>query len=304
MNVRNRAIGKVFISYSHADKRFARRIARQLEQNGYEVWLDEKELVAGDPLSQSISEAITTAEVVLAIVSADAARSKWLKYELNHATGRMVQGQCRVIPVVIDDHKLPAEVAGLLYADFRSSFKHGMNSVLTALSHEVARRPKYFYQLMDDAVSDIIGSIGHASTMTEYSPASDSYQFASVLVPENGGHFRIEAVYDTEDSYGLKNTPLDNKFWSEYTEINSQRRETFFVLVSKRPIGFELDYVHEDEPKIGVKSFPSYDDEIENCWAIVVDMSDTPDSDGQRRLLRMAKDCLVDVAQKLRHSTE
>ena len=298
MNTRNRVIGKVFISYSHADKRLARRIAKRLEQNGYDIWLDEKEILAGDPLSQSISEAVTTAQVVIFVVSANAVRSKWLKFELNQATGRMVQGKCRVIPVVIDDHKLPAEVAGLLYADFKTSFKNGMNSVLTALSHEVAKRPQMFYQVIDEIVREIFGSIGYVTTLVDYSPASDDYEVVSVLILKNGENIKIDAVYDTESDYGSSKTPLDEKYWSQYTEINSQRNEPFFLLVSERPVSFELDEFYECERKIGIKSFPSNDVDFENCWAVVVDVSDAQEADERRRLLKLAKNCLEKIANE------
>ena len=208
------------------------------------------------------------------------------------------QGQCRVIPVVIDDSNLPLEVGGLLYADFRNSFKHGMSSILTALSHEVATRPKAFYQIMDDAVSVVFGSIGYVSTVTEYSSASDDYESVRFTIPVDGSDIRFDAVYDTVPDYGNEQEPIDDRFWSEYTIINAQRDETFFLLVSERPIGFELDSIYESEPKIGVKTFSSYSNAIEKCWTVVVDVSTTKKSEEQHDLLRNAKACLVQLAHK------
>ena len=46
-----------------------RRLARRLKKANYEIWLDEHELVAGDPLSAKIAEALRLARVVLVVVS-------------------------------------------------------------------------------------------------------------------------------------------------------------------------------------------------------------------------------------------
>src|SRR4051794_15219003 len=110
-------LGKVFISHSSKDKPFVRRLARRLEKEGFGIWLDERELVAGDALGKKISEALDSARAVLVVASKISVDSKWLGFELNKATSRMVKGECRVIPVIAEECELPAEVGGLLYAD-------------------------------------------------------------------------------------------------------------------------------------------------------------------------------------------
>lgn len=116
-------LGKVFISHTAADKPFVRRLAARLEKSHFPVWLDEHDLIAGDPLPESIGKALQAAKVVLVVVSKASVASKWLRYELNVATERMIKGECRVIPIVIDETPLPAEVRGLLYADCRKGLE-------------------------------------------------------------------------------------------------------------------------------------------------------------------------------------
>jgi hypothetical protein len=128
--------GQVFLSHSSVDKSFVRKLTHRIEKEGFRVWLDEKKLIAGDPLGKTISEALDRASVVLVVVSKASVKSRWLSFELNKATERMVKGECRVIPVVIEKIELPAEVKGLMFADFTSSFKLGFKAVLTALQHE------------------------------------------------------------------------------------------------------------------------------------------------------------------------
>src|SRR5262245_21104097 len=172
--------GQVFLSHSSADKPFVRKLAHRLEKEGFSVWLDEKKLIAGDPLGKTISEALDRASVVLVVVSKASVKSRWLSFELNKATERMVKGQCRVIPVVVEKIDLPAEVK-LMSADFTSSFKFGFRAVLTALQHEARRKlsDSSFLRRADATVTEVFGHISFGSTLGEY----ESIDFEEVYLP-------------------------------------------------------------------------------------------------------------------------
>src|SRR5947209_7418391 len=58
----------VFISYAHEDVSLARAIQERLEDQGFEVWIDEGALRAGDSLIQSIATAIHEMEFVVALI--------------------------------------------------------------------------------------------------------------------------------------------------------------------------------------------------------------------------------------------
>jgi len=96
-------LGRVFISHTAADKPFVCRLAARLEKSHFQVWLDEHNLIAGDPLPESIGKALQAAKVILVVVSKASVAPTLLRYELNVATARMIKGECRVIPVVIDE---------------------------------------------------------------------------------------------------------------------------------------------------------------------------------------------------------
>lgn len=122
MAIEKHLIGKVFISHSSIDKAFVRRISRRLQKDGYQVWLDEKELVPGDKLAESVSKALDSSSVVLVIVSSAAIKSKWLAFELNKATQKMIEGRCRVIPIIKEKAHLPPGSAGASVCRFHRFF--------------------------------------------------------------------------------------------------------------------------------------------------------------------------------------
>ena len=80
-------LGKIFISYSSKDKKFVRRLANAIEKEGYKVWLDEKEIIAGDYLPKKIGKAIKSSKVIIVVLSKNSIFSKWVQYEIISSYG-------------------------------------------------------------------------------------------------------------------------------------------------------------------------------------------------------------------------
>lgn len=107
---------KIFLSYSTRDKHFVRRLAGDLDRAGLEVWLDERELRAGDDLG-AIEAAIHGAGVLVVVVSLASAGSAWVEREIEMAESKAL----RVFPVLLEDvpGRWADRVARLAPADFR-----------------------------------------------------------------------------------------------------------------------------------------------------------------------------------------
>ena len=54
-----------FISYSHADKRFAHMLHNTLQAHGIRCWLDEKQLLPGDDLYEQVDRGIRLSDKIL-----------------------------------------------------------------------------------------------------------------------------------------------------------------------------------------------------------------------------------------------
>lgn len=83
---------EIFISYGRADQDFAARVAETLRDDGYRIWWDDH-LPAHRAYSEVIQERLEQARAVLAIWSADSARSQWVRAEADFArnAGKLVQ---------------------------------------------------------------------------------------------------------------------------------------------------------------------------------------------------------------------
>ncbi|HEX2621736.1 MAG TPA: TIR domain-containing protein, partial [Phototrophicaceae bacterium] len=76
---------RVFISYSRRDKNFAERLARDLSDAGLDVWIDFRQIHAGEMWQEEIFRGLQRAEMVIVILSPDAVASYWVKREVNTA---------------------------------------------------------------------------------------------------------------------------------------------------------------------------------------------------------------------------
>ncbi len=76
----------VFISYARPDEAQAKRVAEALQQLGYRVWRDD-ELPAHRAYAEVIEERLRNAKAVVALWSAEAARSQWVRAEADAARG-------------------------------------------------------------------------------------------------------------------------------------------------------------------------------------------------------------------------
>lgn len=74
-----------FISYSHADKVFARRLHDQLQGRGIRCWLDEHQLLPGDDIYERVDQGIKLWDKVLLCASKDALTSWWVDNEIDAA---------------------------------------------------------------------------------------------------------------------------------------------------------------------------------------------------------------------------
>jgi hypothetical protein len=74
-----------FISYSHTDESFARRLHDQLQGRGIRCWLDEHQLLPGDDIYEQIDRGIRFWDKVLLCCSRASLTSWWVDNEINKA---------------------------------------------------------------------------------------------------------------------------------------------------------------------------------------------------------------------------
>ena len=91
---------QVFLSYSGADRDFARQLASQLSKRGYDVWDSSDQLFPGDNWHLKIGEALQESKAMVVLLSPDSMKSQWVRREIEYALGdRNYKG--RLFPVLV-----------------------------------------------------------------------------------------------------------------------------------------------------------------------------------------------------------
>ena len=104
----------IFISYSHADEELRRQLDVHLaalrRQGVVDIWHDRK-ILAGEEFANEIDGALSTANIILLLVSADFINSDYcFSIEMTEALQRHERHEAVVIPVILracDWHDLP-----------------------------------------------------------------------------------------------------------------------------------------------------------------------------------------------------
>jgi len=280
-------LGKIFISYSSKDKDFVSKLASEIENQGYSIWLDEKELIAGDYLPKTVGKAIETSKVSIIVLSRHSISSKWVQYEISQATSRMIKGQMRLIPVLIDDTVMPPELTGLVFVDFRKSFDEGLRKVSTALDHEASKydlrkitKEPTFWELIEDILKRTFDSKGFGSIMGEYK----SLDYNTVALGE------IDIGYEIVSSYGYKRA-LSQQWWDEFSDVIAQLGLAYFLVVTGRPVIFQTaKSLEHEEDRVLLQDVPSPFVDLECTKVVIVDLSQLDNPDDYAFLIENAKE--------------
>ncbi len=122
----------IFLSHSHADKDFVNKLAKDLKGAGYYVWTDYAEIKIGDSLIEKIREGIDKVDYVGVVISRNSINSEWVKKEVDIAMTQEIEGRrVKVLPILLDDVKLPGFLESKKYADFKSEslYKKSLNEI-------------------------------------------------------------------------------------------------------------------------------------------------------------------------------
>ncbi len=108
---------KVFISHASEDKdRFVIDFAGRLQAQGIDAWLDRWEMLPGDSLVDKLfEEGIHSATAVVIVLSTNSVDKPWVREEINAAFVKHVDGGTKLIPIVLDDCRVPACLASTLW---------------------------------------------------------------------------------------------------------------------------------------------------------------------------------------------
>lgn len=143
----------VFISYSHKDEVFARRLGKELLANNVKVWMDSWGIGVGASIMHTVQDEIKGTRFGCVVLSKNFVESEFCKREIAALFHReLKEKQVIILPVLIDDCEIPSLFVDKRYVDFRSGFEKGFAELLGAVlpyyrvegCGKISRDDKYF----------------------------------------------------------------------------------------------------------------------------------------------------------------
>ena len=131
----------VMVSYNwKTGKECANDLYKVLTENGYRVWIDEKNM-AGD-LESEMAKGVANSEIVLLLISEEYERSHNCIREYTHANS------CRkiIIPIQVENYlppsssKLALIISGKIYYQLYENKEKNMKSILKEIENLIGKR--------------------------------------------------------------------------------------------------------------------------------------------------------------------
>jgi hypothetical protein len=93
-----------FISYSHKDEEFAKRLHADLQNNGVRCWFAPEDFKIGDKIRSTIDESIRVYDKLLLVLSETSVQSTWVEHEVETALDKEADLEQTVLfPIRLDD---------------------------------------------------------------------------------------------------------------------------------------------------------------------------------------------------------
>ncbi len=133
----------VFISYNQADRAVAREIAMFLVAENINVWFDEWKISPGDSIIEEIQEGLSNCSVFIVVWSKNAAKSKWVRKELETALIKgITTSRLKIVPIRLDNEPLPPFLQSIKYIRWRGGTEEDRNEIVRAIK---GKKPEQDY---------------------------------------------------------------------------------------------------------------------------------------------------------------
>lgn len=119
----------IFLSYSRVDTKFASRVASDLRERDFDVWMDQSNISGGKHWDKTIEEALKHASFVVLIISKASVNSENVKDEISFAKNRGIT----IIPVLYQEAETPLGWSRLHWIDMKRDYREGLEELTASI---------------------------------------------------------------------------------------------------------------------------------------------------------------------------
>lgn len=129
--------GQIFISYSRVNTDFVTRLINDLTRQGFNVWMDQRDIGAGQRWDTVIQDALETCGLFIIILSPYSVESENVLDELSYA----VNEKKRIIPILLENCEIPYRIARLQFVNFTGDYQTGFQHLISEIKQTSPQRP-------------------------------------------------------------------------------------------------------------------------------------------------------------------
>jgi glycine cleavage system H protein len=126
-----------FITYSHHDENFAKRLFNDLRANGLGGFFAEYSIQPGDDIASKIQAGLEGCDVYIPVLSPAALASKWCEHEISAAINLRNKpergGRPRIIPAIVAKCEVPALLSSFKWLDFAADYNQALKDLAEAV---------------------------------------------------------------------------------------------------------------------------------------------------------------------------
>ena len=128
---------KIFLSYTRKDSAFALKLAKQLKSANINIWMDKLDIRPGTIWDEEVEKALEKCKTLLFLASETSVSSLSVLNEVNFA----IEENKTVVPVLIENCKLPFRIRRLQRIDMFSNYEEGFNDLIKELKSTQDSKP-------------------------------------------------------------------------------------------------------------------------------------------------------------------
>jgi hypothetical protein len=229
-------LSNVFLSHSHADKPFARRLANELKAAGHGVWIDEAEIDIGDSLIEKIRDGIDQVDYVAAILSRASIDSAWVTRELDIASNREIEEKrVVVLPLLVEDVELPGFLKGKFYGDFTDEAQ--FEEKLSLLLRKLGKTKKLESTTADD-IAELKEALADAQNVDNFQRTNYYSKNVLILVLQNiAGKYTVDKLDEVlsyvEEAIVMESDNYNRNVFRDIVRECLEFKETAYTIVNK-----------------------------------------------------------------------
>ncbi len=129
--------GQIFISYSRVDTEFVTRLINDLTRQGLNVWMDQRNIGAGQRWDRVIQDALEACDLFMIVLSPHSVESENVLDELSFA----INSNKRIIPILLQNCEIPYRIARIQFVDFTRDYQTGFRHLLSEITQQAPQRP-------------------------------------------------------------------------------------------------------------------------------------------------------------------